>query len=288
MMLGSVFFLSIMNALVKIVAEHHPVNQVAFFRSAFALIPALIAIRLHGSWAELRTDHPLGHVKRSAMGLMSMLLVFLSFSLLPLGEAVAMTFSAPLFLTALSVPLLGEKVGLHRWSAVLVGFAGVLVMVRPDGEIVNLGALAALGAALTQAFAMIAIRQMSRTEAPNTIVFHFTAICTLVTALTLPFGWVTPTPADLALLVTTGLVGGCAQLCLTRAYSLAPAAAVAPFTYVSLLWAVLFGWFLWQEVPTVHMMAGAALVSASGLYILYREARRGRSKPVTGTPPGAD
>jgi drug/metabolite transporter (DMT)-like permease len=288
MILGSVALLSIMNVLVKVLTEDYPVNQVAFFRSAFALIPALIAVGLQHGWSDLRTAHPVGHVVRSLVGLSSMVLIFWSFRLLPLGEAIAMNFSAPLFLTALSVPLLGEKVGLHRWSAVLLGFVGVLIMVQPSPDALNLGAFVALGAALTQAFAMVAIRQLSRTEAPNTIVFYFTAICTGFIGLTLPFGWVTPTMDGLALLIATGLVGGCAQLCLTRAYSLAPAAVIAPFTYASLLWAVLFGWLIWQEVPTIHMMVGAAIVTASGLYILHRETRRGLPKSTPSVTPGGD
>ena len=279
MMLGAVCLFSFMNVFVKILTEDYPVNQVVFFRCAVALVPSLIAIALQNGWGQLRTAHPLGHVRRSVVGVVAMGLTFWSFHLLPLGDAIALNFSAPLFLTALSVPLLGEKVGLHRWSAVLVGFVGVLVMVRPGPDAFNLGALVAVGAALAQAFAMIAIRQLSRTEGPNTIVFYFTAISTILLALTLPFGWSTPTLTDLALLLTIGILGGCAQLCVTRAYSLAPAAVVAPFTYGALLWGVLFGWMLWNEVPTIPMLTGAAIVSASGLYILHREARR-KAKPA--------
>lgn len=277
MILGSVFFFSLMNVVVKILTDTYPVTEVTFFRCAFALIPAGVALLLQegrGAVASLRTSRPLGHLWRSVIGLSSMLLVFLSIHLLPLGDAVALNFSAPLFLTALSVPLLGEKVGRHRWSAVLVGFAGVLVMVRPSGEMLNLGALVALGAALSQAFAMVAIRQLSRSEPPNTIVFYFTAVTTALLALSLPFFWVTPTLPDVGLLVLSGLLGGMAQLCLTRAYSLAPAAVVAPFSYVSLLWAVLFGWLIWNEFPSLRMALGAVVVAASGLYILHRETRR--------------
>lgn len=286
MMLGSVFLFSMMNVLIKIGAERYPVPEVTFFRNAFALIPVAAAVTIQGGWgAGLRTDRPWGHVWRSIIGLSSMSLMFWSFHLMPLGDAVALNFSAPLFLTALSVPLLGEKVGIHRWSAVLVGFVGVLIIVQPSGEmLMHLGALVGLSAAFAQSFAMIAIRQLSKTEPPNTIVFYFTLITTILTGLAMPFVWVTPDNLwDFSILVGTGLLGGGAQLLLTRAYSLAPAAVVAPFNYASLLWAVLFGWMLWNEVPSVHMAVGASVVAASGLYILHRETRRRR--PVTSPAP---
>nr|WP_286209156.1 DMT family transporter [Azospirillum sp. A1-3] len=145
-----------------------------------------------------------------------------------------------------------------------------------------MGALIALFGALTNALAMIAIRQLSRTEVPNTIVFYFTLLTTVLLGLTLPFSWITPAPMDWLLLLATGLCGGGGQLMLTRAYSLAPAALVAPLNYTSLLLAVGFGWLLWGEVPTTAMAVGAAVVMASGLYILHRETRRGTAvtKPL--------
>ncbi len=287
MMLGSVLLFSMMNVLVKILTDRYPVAEVTFFRSAFALVPVAAAITLQGGWAtSLRTERPWGHVWRSVIGLTSMTMMFWSFHLLPLGDAVALNFSAPLFLTALSVPLLGEKVGIHRWSAVLVGFVGVLIIVRPSGEMfLHLGAMVALGAAFAQSFAMVAIRQLSRTEPPNTIVFYFTSFTTVMLALALPFVWVTPTLADLGLLVATGLLGGGAQLLMTRGYSLAPAAVIAPFNYTSLLWAVLFGWLLWSELPSVYVTVGACVVALSGLYILHRETRK-RLPPTPPAPSG--
>ncbi|WP_448205518.1 DMT family transporter [Azospirillum sp. sgz302134] len=289
MMLGSVFVFSMMNVLVKILADRYPVAEVTFFRNAFALLPVGLAVSLQGGWRSgLRTQRPWGHLWRSVIGVTCMSLMFWSYHLLPLGDAVALNFSSPLFLTALSVPLLGEKVGIHRWSAVLVGFAGVLIMVRPSGDsLLHLGALVALAAAFTQSFAMIAIRQLSKSEPPNTIVLYFTAISTLILALAMPFVWVTPDNlADIGLLVAMGLLGGGAQLLLTRAYSLAPAAVVAPFNYASLLWAVLFGWLLWNEVPTIQLALGASVVAASGLYILHRETRK--RLPVTEPAPAGD
>lgn len=282
-MLLSVLFFSVMNVLAKLLMDRFPVNEVMFFRSLFALIPVCLVIHFaNGFAATLRTRYPWGHLGRSMIGLSAMVATFWSFHLLPLGDAISLNFAAPLFLTALSVPLLGEKVGIHRWSAVLVGFVGVLIIVRPSGDVLNLGAMLALGGALCTAVAMITIRQLSRTELPNTIVFYFTLLTTVMTGLSLPVSWITPGPLDLMLLLATGLCGGCGQLMLTRAYSLAPAAVVAPLNYASLLLAVGFGWLLWGEVPTGTMAAGAAVVMASGLYILYRETQRGTTvtKPL--------
>ncbi len=282
-MLISVLFFSLMNVLAKLLMDRFPVTEVMFFRSLFALIPVCLAIHFGmGFVTTLRTRYPWGHLGRSLIGLSSMAAMFWSFHLLPLGDAISLNFAAPLFLTALSVPLLSEKVGVHRWSAVLVGFVGVLIIVRPSGDVLNLGALIALFGALTNALAMIAIRQLSRTEVPNTIVFYFTLLTTVLLGLTLPFSWITPAPMDWLLLLATGLCGGGGQLMLTRAYSLAPAALVAPLNYTSLLLAVGFGWLLWGEVPTTTMAVGAAVVMASGLYILHRETRRGTAvtKPL--------
>ncbi|BAI76664.1 permease of the drug/metabolite transporter superfamily (plasmid) [Azospirillum sp. B510] len=286
-MLMSVLFFSLMNVLAKLLMDRFPVTEVMFFRSLFALVPVCLSIHLGSGFATtLRTRYPWGHMGRSLIGLTTMVAMFWSFHLLPLGDAIALNFAAPLFLTALSVPLLSEKVGIHRWSAVLVGFAGVLIIVRPSGDVLNLGAIVALCGALTNALAMIAIRQLSRTEPPDTIVFYFTLLTTILLGLALPFSWVTPDPMGWFLLLATGLLGGCGQLMLTRAYSLAPAAVVAPLNYTSLLLAVTFGWFLWGEVPTTTMAVGAAVVMASGLYILHRETRR--SVTVTKPLPAGD
>lgn len=278
MILASVLVFGVMNVFIKALADTYPINQVTFFRCAFALIPVLGAIAWanHGALLPtLRTRRQLGHFARAGVGLLSMLMTFWSLHLLPLGDAVALNFSAPLFLTILSVPLLAEKVGVHRWSAVLVGFVGVLVIVRPSSEmLLQAGALVALAGAFFQAFAMVAIRQLSRTEPPNTIVFYFTTWTTVLLAGTLPFSWVTPSWPDLAMLAAAGLLGGVAQLFMTRAYALAPVAVISPFTYSSLVFAVIFGFLFWGEMPTLNMLAGAIVVIASGLYILHRETRK--------------
>ncbi|WP_448188192.1 DMT family transporter [Azospirillum sp. sgz301742] len=288
MMLIAVFLFSILNVLVRVTTADYPLTQVTFFRNAFALLPVWATVMTQGGFGTIRTARPMGHLWRSCIGLLSMTLMFWSFHLLPLADAVALNFAAPLFLTALSVPLLSEKVGIHRWSAVAVGFVGVLVIVRPSQDMLQLGAMVALSAALAQSFAMIAIRQLSSSESANTIVFYFTLTTTLLCALTLPFAWRTPDLHGFVLLVMTGLVGGSAQLFMTRAYTLAPAAVIAPFNYASIIWAALFGWLLWHEVPDWHVIAGAAIVVASGCYILHRETVKRRTMLAAAPAAGED
>ncbi|HRQ81837.1 MAG TPA: DMT family transporter [Azospirillaceae bacterium] len=274
-MSASVFLFSLMSVCIKALADHVPVAEAVFFRNAVGMLPVLVAVYWSGGLENLRTERLAGHFGRAVVGLSAMSLLFWSFALLPLADATAINYTAPLFLTALSAPLLGEKVGIYRWSAVLAGFAGMLVMLRPGDGVLETGALVALAAAFLQALAMVAVSQLSRTESSTTIVFYFTAITTVLAALPLPWLWVTPQSAvDWGLLVSIGLIGGCAQLCLTRAYAHAQAAVIAPFTYASLLWATLFGYLFWGDTPDAHMLMGAAIVAASGVFIIFREARR--------------
>ena len=204
----------------------------------------------------------------------------------PLAETMALGMSGPIFLTALSVPLLGERVGLRRWSAVIVGFIGVLVMVRPGSGVFQPAALIAIAGAFCYALAMVSIRRLSRSEPAPTIVFYFTLFAAIVGLLTWPLAplapawldpWVRPDLEGWAVLVGIGLIGGTAQLTMTYAFKLAPVAVIAPFEYGGLLIAVVYGLAIWNEVPDVYILLGAAIVIASGLYILYREAKLRRS-----------
>lgn len=274
-MSASVFLFSLMAVCIKALAGRVPVAEAVFFRNALGMLPVLVAVFWSGGLENLRTERLAGHFGRAVVGLSAMSLLFWSFALLPLADATAINYTAPLFLTALSAPLLGEKVGVYRWSAVLAGFIGMLVMLRPGDGVLETGALVALAAAFLQALAMVAVAQLSRTESSTTIVFYFTAITTVLAALPLPWLWVTPQSAlDWGLLVSIGLIGGCAQLCLTRAYAHAQAVVIAPFTYASLLWAILFGYVFWGDTPDAQMLMGAAIVAASGVFIIFREARR--------------
>lgn len=271
-MILAVSLFGCMDALVKWLTAGYPVLQIMFFRSLCALIPILwMVARGTGGFAVLRTRRLGAHAMRSGFGLAAMFGFFSAYQFMPLADVTAIAFSGPIFIAGLSVWLLGERVGLHRWSAIVVGFIGMLVIVRPGPGMLQNGALLVVAATLLYALAMIQIRKLSATEPSTAIAFYFTAFCTVATALVLPFVWITPDWRDLPLLLGVGLFGGAAQLFMTRAYSLAPAAVVAPFDYTHLLWSVLFGWYLWSDFPDAQTWIGCAIVVASGLYILWRE-----------------
>lgn len=249
----------------------YPTMQLVFFRSLFAFIP-LSFVLFRGPWRrQLVTRRPWAHLIRCAAGLTAMAGFFYSYGVMPLADAIAIGFAAPIFITALSVPLLGEKVGLRRWTACLVGFAGVLIIVRPGPGLLQSGALVALGATVCYAVAAISVRRLARTETNVAIVFYFTLSTTLASAAFLPWQWVTPDLTDLGLLILLGLLGGTAQLFMTEAFRQGEVGLIMPFEYTAMIWSVGMGYFIWQEIPGLPVWLGSALVIASGLYIVYRE-----------------
>ena len=270
--------MAVLAAIVKACAERGvPVLEIIFFRNAFAFIPVMLYIWRTSGFGVLRTRRPGAHLTRSAVGLTGMICGFTAVSLLPLTQSTAISFSAPLFMVALSALILKEPVSLHRWLAVAVGFVGVLIMVHPDPrQFVGVGVLFAIAAAIGAAGANIAIREISRTEPGPTIVFYFTLAGAAVGLASLPFGWVMPSPGVLGLLVAAGLIGGTGQLLLTEAIRRAPVAVVAPFDYTQLVWAGLIGFLVWGETPAMLTLIGAMVAAASSTYILWREIGRSR------------
>jgi len=276
-MVAAVAVFSGMDALIKKLAGDYPTVQIVFFRNLFAFIPLAIFLAATGTrLASLRTRRLGGHMLRAVYGFVAMMLFFYCFGVMPLVDVIAIGFAAPIFMTALSVLLLREQVGVHRWSAVIVGFLGVLVMVRPGQSGFGLAALLALLATLAYALAIIQVRVLSRTEPASSIVFYVSLFAVLASGLLLPFYWRTPDPAGFLLLAATGVLGGVGQILITTAFRLAPISIVAPFDYTALIWGGMLGWIFWGEVPQAATLAGAAIVIASGLYILHRETRRAR------------
>lgn len=285
LMVLSVLLFSSMDVLIKWTSElGYATPQVIFFRNLFALVPVAFFLAHAGGLAALRIRDPLGHLWRGLAGVGSMFCFFSALALLPLGDAVALGQSGPIFLTALSVPLLAEKVGVRRWTAVVVGFGGVVVMTRPGAGVFDPAALLAIGGALLYALAMIMVRKLNRTESPASIVFWFTLIALFVSALALPFVWVTPDWLGFLGLASIGLIGGFAQLAMTYAFRMAAVAVIAPFEYLALVYAMTFGFLFWHEVPDAWIITGAAIVAASGLYILHRETKLGRRRPAPPAP----
>ncbi|HKF74352.1 MAG TPA: DMT family transporter [Stellaceae bacterium] len=269
-MLLAVAIFSCMDALIKWLSATYPTIEIVFFRSAFAFLPLLPAL-LSGGRAALRTRRPLTQAGRAALGLVSMFAFFYCFRMMPLADVFGIAFSAPIFVTALSVPMLGERVGIRRWSAVFVGFIGVLIMLRPDAGVFASASWIALFATVLYALGQIFVRDLTKTETTTCIVFYVTLTTTAVSAAAMPVVWVMPSPVDALLLAAVGILGGMAQLAFTRAFRLAPAAVVSPFDYTGLLYAGVIGYYVWGDVPTVTFLVGAAIVMVSGLYILYRE-----------------
>jgi drug/metabolite transporter (DMT)-like permease len=247
-------------------------------------VPVAFFLARAGGMAALQIRDPWGHVWRGVTGVASLVCFVAALALLPLGDAVALGQSGPIFLTALSVPLLAEKVGVRRWTAVIIGFGGVIVMTRPGAGVFEPAALLAIGGAFFYALAMIMVRKLNRTESPAAIVWWFTMIAMVVSGLVLPFVWVTPDWLGFAGLASIGLIGGFAQLTMTYAFRMAPVAVIAPFEYLALVYAMTFGFLIWHEVPDAWIIAGAVIVAASGLYILHRETKLGRRRPAPPAP----
>ena len=279
-MLLCVLVFGLMDALVKLASEQQPIGQIIFFRNTFAFIPLFFFIRRAGGFSVLRTRYVRQHIVRAITGVTSMALTFYAFAVMPLADVVAIGLSAPIFLTSLSVPMLGEKVGWRRWSAVGAGFVGILIITRPGSGVFGPIALVPLSSAALYAVAMIQIRKVATREPAATMAFYYTVSAALLGAASLPWQWATPTPLMLVCLISIGLLGGIAQMALTEAYRLAPVSLVAPFEYSALLVAAAFGYAIWGQIPDRFVWLGAAIVVASGLYIAHREAvRRERPSP---------
>ncbi len=256
------------NAIVKWEVATYPVGEVAFFRSLFAFATVALMILPRTGWAVLRTRHYRAHLQRGLSQFGSMTCMFLAFSMLSLGSAVAISFSAPLFTTLLSILILKEKVGIHRWSALVVGFVGVLVVTHPGEGSLTMGAFFALANAVLISTVAVAIRRMSATKSTETLTLYQMSVITLCTVFLLPLGFTPPAWRDVLGLAVAGFGNGIAQYWWTRSLSLAPPSAVVPFNYLSLVWATLLGFAIWGDVPTPALLAGSAIVVASGLYIL--------------------
>src|SRR3954465_2366951 len=273
MVLSTVMFAGA-NAILKWEVALYPVGEVAFFRSAFAFFAVCGLVLPRTGLAVLRTRRYREHLQRGLSQFGSMTCMFVAFRALSLGSAIAISFSAPLFTTLLSILILKERVGVHRWSALIVGFAGVLVITLPHAGALNYGAGFALANAVLISSVAIAIRRMSATESTETLTFYQMSVITVCTLFLLPFGFKLPIWYDGVALAFAGAGNGIAQFWWTRSLSLAPPSSVVPFNYLSLVWATILGFAIWGDVPTPTLLLGSAIVVASGLYILWRETLR--------------
>lgn len=279
---AATFVFMLMAAIARHLGDAIPVGQVVFFRSAFAFVPivAFMLLTRQGT-ATLKTKQPWSHARRALTGVLAMFTYFSALTYLPLADVTAISFASPLIVVVLASVLLGETVRLYRWSAVAVGFVGVSVMVSPhlgDGfaeGAAGIGVGLAVANAFLVAFTMIFIRMMSGTESALAITFYFQLTCSLVSLATLPFAWATPDGEQLLLLIGLGVLGGIGQLVMTNGYRFAQASTLANFDYVAMIWAILFGWMFFAELPAAAVYVGAAIVIGSGLFIVWREHQLG-------------
>jgi len=278
-MVASSLLFAIVNAVVKWLVATYPVGEIAFFRSLFALIPCYLMILPRTGLAVLRTQRLFDHLKRALSQFCSMMCMFIALWLMPMASAVAISFSAPLFTTLLSIVILKEKVGIHRWSALIVGFVGVLVVTHPGAGTFEPGAAFALLNAVMISTVAIAIRRMSASESTETLTVYQLTLITFLTFCLLPLGVARLAWPDFLMIAGAGIANGVAQYWWTRSLSLAPPSAVVPFNYLSLVWAMILGDLVWGDVPGPDLLVGAAIVIGSGLYILWRETVRRRRPP---------
>jgi drug/metabolite transporter (DMT)-like permease len=269
-LLTAVLLFSILDALVKAATVEYAVGQIVFFRSAFAFIPLSFAVWWTGGLSTIRTRRPLYHILRGVFGLVAMGCFFTALRTQALADVIAISFSGPIFIALLAGPMLGEHLTPRRWIAVLIGFAGVLLIVRPGSAMFSSASLLPLVGALSYSFIMVLVRRMGRTEGTVSMAVFFTLFTLTASTATLPWSWSTPDRAGFALLAGIGLAGGCANLCLTQAFKMSPVGLLAPFEYTALLWGVLFGYVFWGEVPSWSMVAGALVIVVSGIAVLER------------------
>lgn len=270
-MIGAMGALAALDATAKWLTAGYPVTELVFFRSLFGLLPVAVLLWRDGGFESLRTQRYGAHLLRAAIGVVTAAMFFLAVWKMPLADATAIAFTGSLFVVALSVPLLRETVGPRRWAAVLVGFLGAMVIVRPGLGVFGDGAIYAFGAAFCYALVAISTRWLGRTENAVSLAFYYAVFGGVISLAGAPFGWIVPTWEDFALFVLLGLFGGTGSLLLGEAFRHAPVAVVIPFEYTALIWATLYGYVIWHELPDQWTLIGAAILVASGLYVMHRE-----------------
>lgn len=294
--LSALFLFTAMSALVKALSADFPPGQMVFFRSLFA-VPVIVAWLIsRGELAQgFVVRKPMGHFWRGVLGTTAMGLTFTGLSLLPLPEVTAIGYATPIFTLILAALLLGERIRLIRIGAVALGLLGVLIMIWPRlgsadlGTGATIGALCVLGATVARGFVQIHIRQLVQVDHPAAIVFYFSMTATLLSALTVFWGWTMPTLNQLLILITMGLIGGVAQILVTSSYRFGQASMLAPYDYTSMLFAIFIGYVWFDELPTLAILLGAALVIAGNAVVIWREHQlgleRGKARSLTDHKP---
>lgn len=274
-----------MSAIIKATADEVPPGQAVFFRSFFAIPVILIWLVQRGQLSiGLKAKNPMGHVWRGLFGTTAMGLTFAGLGLLPLPEVTAIGFATPIFTVLLAAVMLGERIRLFRVSAVAIGLIGVIIILWPRfggaqlDQAATLGAMLILGATMLRALVQVHLRQLVQNEHTAAIVFYFSVTASVLALLTAPFGWVVPSASTLGLLVAAGFIGGVAQILVTSAYRFGSVSMLAPYDYTSMLFAIILGYFLFDELPTALMLAGSGLVIVAGALVIWRERQLGMER----------
>ncbi|HYA38643.1 MAG TPA: DMT family transporter [Candidatus Methylomirabilis sp.] len=272
-MISSGLLFAAMGAMIKYIAAHLPNEMVVFFRSAMGLVALLPWIWRRG-FGQLRTKRLHGHLTRGLAGLAAMYCYFYAIAHMPLAEATLLNYSTPLFVPFIAWLALKEKISHRLWAAIGLGFLGILLILKPGLSLFTPVSLIGVSAGVFAALAMTSIRELTRSEPTLRIVFYFSAVGTVVSAMPLAWSWQAPEPGLWMLLVGMGIVGSLGQLLLTRAYSYAPAAHVGPFSYSTVVFAAGVGWLFWGEVPDALSFVGAVLVCLAGILTIRIAGKR--------------
>jgi drug/metabolite transporter (DMT)-like permease len=273
MIVATVLF-AVSSALAKWLVEIYPVGEVMFFRSISSLaVCAAVVLPITGLSVFATKRHG-AHIARGLSQSISQTFTVIAFSLMPLAGAIAISFSAPLWAALLSVIWLKERAGPARWTVLLTGFSGVVIVANPGADSIQIGALFALANAVMYGSVTVAVRSMTKTESANTLLMWQMVTIAVFHSFLLVFGFRWPTAEDALLLVLSGVANAIAQYAWTQALLMAPTTAVSPFYYLMLVWAIAIGFVVWGDVPTPELLIGSAIVVASGLFLLWHEARR--------------
>jgi len=278
--IGNLLLMALLSAAVReLVNRDYPLSEVLLFRYLFASGFFWIILFSTAGLAALATRRPVDHAIRSISGIVSLGLLYFALTRIPIADATAISYAAPIFITVLSIFLLGEVIGMQRWLAVIAGFVGVLLISRPGTGSWDIGVIAAAGSAFTGALVAIWLRKLSSSEKPVTIgIFYNNLGCLVCLAWVLLSGWMTPRGGDLWLFLGFGLGCGVQQWLLTVSFRYAEASLLAPFEYLAMIFAAIVGYVFWGEVPVMTTWIGAGIIAASGLFIFMR--RQKRMKPV--------
>ena len=266
----SVCAFSLMDVIVKW-SDDYPVGQVLFFRGFCGIIPILFLIPKDRFLDFYKTERPILHIKRCLAGLIAIVSIFVALRNLPLATVVSISFASPIFTTIFSIFLLNEKVGFYRWLAVFVGFIGIIIISEPGFSSLNIYYIYPIIFCLGLSYVAIAIRKLSSTEPVWLISFFFSFSILIFSFFSLCQKWIMPSLIDLILLSSIGILGGIANLWLSQSYKFSEVSLVSPLKYLALVFAIVFGYFIWDEIPTIKTLMGALLVILSSFIIFRRE-----------------